>query len=120
MSVLVAILGAALAQGAAPPDPREWASPDPNVRFVEGSALTGVPPRGRWSGRASVHVRCLVAADGRLQDCEIVRETPRGAISPRDARRAFRNARLEMIETGPQTGDAVTFEIVVTQRPAFR
>jgi hypothetical protein len=120
MSALVAILGAALAQGAAPPDPREWASPDPNVRFVEGSALTGVPPRGRWSGRASVHVRCLVAADGRLQDCEVVRETPRGAISPRDARRAFRNARLEMIETGPQTGDAVTFEIVVTQRLAFR
>ena len=118
-AVVVAVLSAAFVQDPAA-QPREWASPDPRVRFAEGAALAGVQPRGQWSGRASVHVRCVVAADGRLGDCEVVRERPRGAVSPRDARQAFRNARLEMIESGPQPGDAVTFEIIVTRQPRFR
>lgn len=119
--LVVTLFEAALgAQDPTAPAPQEWDPGDPRVRFVEGSRWRGIPPRGRWSGRASVHIRCTVVSNGRLEGCEVVAETPRGRISHSDARRAFADARLQMTEAGPQPGDRVTLEIVVTQEQRFR
>lgn len=123
MSILLAtVLGAGLigVQDPASRASREWVSTDPLVQFVEGSRWNGIPPRGQWSGRASVQVRCTVMSDGRLDGCEVVREAPPGRIYHRDARRAFGDARLEMTETGPQPGDRVTLEITVTRGSRVR
>jgi hypothetical protein len=95
--------------------PRAWSGGDSLVRFAEGSRISAVRPVGRWSGTASIQVRCVIVPEGRLEACEVVREAAAGRVSVRDALQAFRQARIELTPQGPHVGDTYTAEIVVTQ-----
>lgn len=94
--------------------PREWKDTDTGVRFVEGTTSPPIGPVPGWRGRAEISVRCVVGSDGELNDCAVVRESPRRALNPRSARTAVGRMRLVLGEDGPAPGDGFTIDVVVT------
>jgi hypothetical protein len=94
--------------------PREWTEADPEVRFVEGTTAPPIKPLAGWRGRAEISVRCTVEANGVLDDCAVVRQSPRHALSHRSARSAVQGMRLLLGATGPAPGDGFTITVVVT------
>ena len=100
---------------AAPQDtsPRNWDVGDPAVRFVEGTTSPLIRPLGEWTRPVSISVRCTVQADGSLEACEVVAESPPRRLSHSSARRGVGKMRLLLGEAGPRPGDTLTVEVGV-------
>jgi hypothetical protein len=115
--LLLLLTTIAFSQAASPVTaPREWRGGDEGVRFVEGTTSPPIQSLPEWRGeRAEISVRCIVRADGGLDDCAVVRESPPRALWRQSARAAVGRMRLLLGEDGPAPGDGFTIDVVVTR-----
>jgi hypothetical protein len=114
--MLILLLTATLFSQAVGPasEPAEWRSVDPGVRFVEGTTAPPVEPVDGWRGRAEISVRCVVQADGALDNCAVVHEAPTGVLRHQSALRSVGRMRMVLDDDSPRPGDFFTIEVVVT------
>lgn len=111
MTAVVANLG--LAQDAG--TPRNWVTGDPGIRFTAETTSPPIATLGSWSGSVVISVRCTVEPDGSLDACAVIDESRPRLLSHRSARVEVRKMRLELYEEGPQPGDTLTVEAVITR-----
>ncbi len=111
MLAVAVVLGVSQEPAAA----RHWFVGDPAVRFVEGTTSPPIETVGSWEGSVAISVRCTVATDGSLERCAVVQESRPGRLDHPSARRGVRRMRLVLGEDGPQPGDTLTVEAVVTR-----
>ena len=113
--MLTTVFAAALVLPQETTSPRNWKTGDPGVRFTPETTSPPISTLGSWSGSVSISVRCTVEPDGSLDACAVIEESHGRRLSHRSARVEVRKMRLELHEDGPQPGDTLTVEAVITR-----